>query len=419
MGVYYITGEKRLSGSVSVQGSKNSAVAILIASLITEKTVRISNLPDISDVFDCISILKLLGCEVIYYAENTLIINTENACLRPLPSELLCRMRASSYLIGALLARFGSCETLSVGGCNFGSRPLNYHISAMESLGATCKENGGCLTLEAKKGLSGSVIEFPEKTVGGTVNAIIASTRANGKTLIKNAAREPHVSDVCTFLNSAGAEIYGFGTDEITVIGKKSFYGTEFSVSPDMIEAGTYLFAALISGGEVRCEGAPVTHLSSVLDVLREMNATVNVDGNTVSVYADKLLSTSVTTAPYPGFPTDLHPQLAVLMSKARGISTVNEAVFKSRFQYTEPLQKLGMKCSISGNVLTVSGGSPLTGATVKATDLRGGAALILAALSAKGTTVIENTHFISRGYSDTVKKLTSLGADIRYSEIM
>ena len=419
MGFYFIDGGSPLSGSVRVQGSKNSAVAVLISSLITEKTVKICNLPDISDVFDCISILKLLGCEVIYYAENTLIINTENASPRPLPAELLSRMRASSYLIGALLARFGSCETLSVGGCNFGSRPLNYHIKAMEALGATYNDSGDSLTLEAKNGLHGSLIEFPEKTVGGTVNAIIASARASGKTVIKNAAREPHVCDVCTFLNAAGAEIYGAGSDEITVIGKKTFHGAEFSVSPDMIEAGTYLFAALVSGGEVKCEGAPVTHLSSVLEVLREMDADVKINGDTVRVYAEKLLSTSVTTAPYPGFPTDLHPQLAVLMSKARGISTVSEAVFKSRFQYTEPLKKLGMKCSVSGNILTVCGGSPLTGATVKATDLRGGAALILAALSATGTTVIENTHFISRGYSDTVKKLTSLGARIHFSEIM
>ncbi len=417
VGFYFIDGGKKLSGSVRVQGSKNSAVAVLISSLITEKTVKISGLPDISDVFDCISILKLLGCEVIYYAENTLIINTENASPRPLPSELLSRMRASSYLIGALLGRFGSCETLSVGGCNFGSRPLNYHISAMEALGAVCKDNGEYLTIEAKNGLYGSVVEFPEKTVGGTVNTIIAAARASGKTVIKNAAREPHVSDVCAFLNAAGAEIRGAGTDEITVIGQPALHGAEFSVSTDMIEAGTYLFAALISGGEVRCEGAPVEHLSSVLDVLKEMNAEVRVCGDTVSVCAENLAPTSVSTAPYPGFPTDLHPQLAVLMSKARGISRINEAVFRSRFQYTEPLKRLGMKCDIDGSVLTVIGGTRLVGGTVKATDLRGGAALILAALSAKGTTIIENTHFISRGYSDTVKKLTSLGAEIRFSE--
>ncbi len=419
VGYYFIDGGKALSGNVRVQGSKNSAVAVLISALITEKTVKICNLPDISDVFDCISILKLLGCEVIYYAESTLIINTENASPRPLPSELLCRMRASSYLIGALLTRFGSCKTLSVGGCNFGSRPLNYHISAMEALGAVCKDNGESVTIEAKNGLYGSVVSFPEKTVGGTVNTIIAASRARGKTVIKNAAREPHVSDVCAFLNAAGAEIYGAGTDEITVIGKNSFHGAEFTVSPDMIEAGTYLFAALISGGEIKCEGAPIKHLSSVLEVLKEMNADVRVCGDTVSVYAENLLPTSVTTAPYPGFPTDLHPQLAVLMSKARGISTVNEAVFKSRFQYIEPLNTLGMRCSVNGSVLTVNGGNRLVGKAVKATDLRGGAALILAALSAKGTTIIENTHFISRGYSDTVKKLTSLGADIRFSETM
>lgn len=417
MGFYFLSGGKKLCGDVYVQGSKNSAVAVIIASLITGKTVKISNLPDISDVFDCISILKLLGCEVIYYGEGSLMINTENAAPKSLPSELLSRMRASSYLIGAMLSRFGSCETLSVGGCNFGFRPLNYHISAMESLGAVCKDDGEKVTLIAENGLKGGVIEFPEKTVGGTVNTIIAAARANGVTVIKNAAREPHVCDVCDFLNVCGADIRGAGTDEITVVGKSELHGGNFAVSPDMIEAGTYLFAGLVSGGEVRCKGAPIEHLTSVLDVLRNMGARVNVSGDTVSAYAETLVGASVKTAPYPGFPTDLHPQLAVLMSKARGVSEIQESVFRSRFRYLEPLKRLGMKCEVNGSKLTVYGGSPLSGRTVEATDLRGGAALILAGLSAEGETVIKNTHFISRGYSDTVKKLTSLGADIRFEE--
>ena len=417
MGVYLINGGKKLTGSVRVQGSKNSAVAVLMASLVIGKTVKISNLPDISDVYDCISILKHLGCEVLYYGENTLIINSETAALRPIPCELLSRMRASSYLIGAQLARFGSCETLSVGGCNFGVRPLNYHISAMEKLGAKAENTGSSITLTAKNGLYGNVIEFTEKTVGATINTIIAASRADGETVIKNAAREPHVCDVCDFLNSAGAEIYGAGTDEITVKGKKELHGTEFKISPDMIEAGTYLLAGLVSGGEIKCEDAPVGHLTAVTDVLRSMGATVKIIENTVSAYGDALCGTEVTTEPYPGFPTDLHPQLSVLMSCAKGTSTINETVFSSRFQYVSPLKQLGMKCDSVGSKLTVYGGSGLIGTNVSATDLRGGAALILAALSAEGTTVIGNTHFISRGYSDTVKKLTSLGADIRYDE--
>lgn len=404
-------------GSVLVQGSKNSAVAVLIASLITEKTVKISNLPDISDVKDCVEILNLLGCKTEKAGEGTLIINTENAKPTPLPNELLCRMRASSYLIGALLSRYGSCEELNTGGCNFGKRPLNYHISAMESLGAVCKYKGNGITLTADRGLKGNVISFPEKSVGATVNTVIASVKAKGITVIKNAAREPHVCDLCAFLNSAGAEIYGAGTDEITVIGQKKLNNASFSVSPDMIEAGTYLFAGLITNGNVECKGVNNAQLSSVYKVLSEMGATVNTNGENVRVFADTLFPTNVITAPYPGFPTDLHPQLSVLMSKAKGESSINEAIFKSRFQYVEPLKKLGMNAKISGSVLYISGGTPLVGTTVKATDLRGGAALVLAALSAKGETVIENTHFIRRGYSDTVKKLTSLGAEIRFYE--
>ena len=416
VGYYLIKGGRPLSGSVTVQGSKNSAVAVIIASLITEKTVKISNLPDISDVFDCISILKLLGCEVIYYGDGTLIINTEKASPRTLPPSLLNRMRASSYLIGAMLSRFGSCETLSAGGCNFGSRPLNYHVSAMERLGAVYKKDGEGVSLTAKDGLFGNIIEFPEKTVGGTVNTVIAAAKADGTTVIKNAAREPHVSDVCAFLNAAGAEIHGAGTDEITVIGKSLLHGAEFSVSPDMIEAGTYLFAGLISGGNVRCENAPIGHLTSVFDVMKNMGADIKITADSVSVSASELRPTNVITAPYPGFPTDLHPQLAVLMNRTIGESTVTESVFKSRFQYLQPLRKLGMKCDEKDGKLTVYGGNKLIGARVEATDLRGGAALILAALSADGETVIENTHYISRGYSDTVKKLTSLGAEIKFT---
>lgn len=417
MGYYFIKGGTPLSGSVRVQGSKNSAVAVIIASLITEKTVKISNLPDISDVFDCISILKLLGCEVVYYGEGTLIINTENARPTELPSELLCRMRASSYLIGAMLSRFGRSDTLSVGGCNFGKRPLNYHIRAMEALGAVYIKVGDGFTLTAENGLVGGTVEFPEKTVGGTVNAVIAAARASGTTVIKNAAREPHISDLCAFLNAAGAEIYGAGGDEITVVGKSTLHGAEFSVSSDMIEAGTYLFGGLVSGGEVTCLGAPTEQLASVISVIKNMGASVNINGDTVSAYADKLISTEVTTAPYPGFPTDLHPQLAVLMSRASGNGRINEEVFGSRFQYLEPLGGLGMKYCVNGRRLTVYGGESLHGTSVNATDLRGGAALILAALSATGETRIGNTRFISRGYSDTVNKLTSLGADIRFFE--
>lgn len=417
MGYYFIKGGTPLSGSVRVQGSKNSAVAVIIASLITGKTVKISNLPDISDVFDCISILKLLGCEVVYYGNGTLIINTENARQTSLPGELLCRMRASSYLIGAMLSRFGRSDTFSVGGCDFGKRPLNYHVSAMEALGAKYLRVGDGFNLTAENGLIGGTVEFPQKTVGGTVNTVIAAARASGTTVIKNAAREPHVSDLCAFLNAAGAEIYGAGGDEITVIGKSTLHGADFSVSSDMIEAGTYLFGGLVSGGRVTCLGAPTEQLTSVLSVIKNMGAYVNIHGDTVSAYADKLISTEVTTAPYPGFPTDLHPQLAVLMSRASGIGRINEEVFDSRFRYLEPLGTLGMKYSVNGRALTVFGDCNLTGAHVRATDLRGGAALILAALSASGETRIENTHFISRGYSDTVNKLTALGADIRFCE--
>ena len=263
----------------------------------------------------------------------------------------------------------------------------------------------------------GNTIIFPQKTVGGTINTIIASARAKGTTIIKNAAREPHVIDVCTFLNACGADIRGAGSDEITIIGQNSFHGAEFTVSPDMIEAGTYLFVGLSCGGKVTCSDAPCEHLNSVLNVLKNMGAKIERKDNNITAYAENLIATDVETSPYPGFPTDLHPQLAVLMSKAKGISTIKESVFKSRFKYLDSLKKLGMECSVIGDTLKIYGERNFSGTKVSATDLRGGAALIIAALSAKGKTVIENTHYISRGYSDTVQKLTSLGAKISFRE--
>lgn len=415
MGCYVINGGRQLNGNIDIQGSKNSAVAVLIASLAVCGTVEISNLPDISDVHNCLKILDHLGC-IYYFKDNdTVIINTENAHLGHIPSSLLGEMRASSYLLGAELARFGICEHTRAGGCDFGERPLNFHFDALKELGATEESRNGKIYYSARGGLKGNRILLPQASVGATVNAIICASRAKGKTVIRNAAREPHICDLACFLNACGANIVDYGTDTITVYGNRYLHGASFRLRGDMIEAGTYMLAPLICGGRISFSGVPIGDLTCFLELLNEIGASVSVSNGTVTVSGGNLKAFNVTTAPYPEFPTDLHPQCAVLASFCNGTSTITETVFNSRFAYLAPLENMGFKYRLNGNRLSVYGNTELKTAEVSATDLRGGASLMLAALSAKGESRIHNAEYINRGYSCVVEKLRGVGAEIEY----
>lgn len=415
MGCYIINGGKALQGNIDIQGSKNSAVAVIMASLVVCGSVEISNVPDISDVHNCLKILRSLGCSCYYTDSNTVNINTENAYLGYIPTSLLCEMRASSYLLGAELARFGRCEHACAGGCDFGSRPMDFHFDVLRTLGATEEKVNGKSYFTARGGLKGNEIILPRASVGATVNAIICASRAKGKTVIKNAAREPHICDLACFLNACGANITNYGTDTVTVYGNKHLHGGSFKLRGDMIEAGTYMLTPLICGGNVCLHNAPIHDLECIISILRSIGAGIDIENGVITVSKSMLKPFEITTAPYPDFPTDLHPQFTVLASVCNGTSNITEAVFDSRFAYLSPLRKMGLNCIIEDDKVTVSGNTKFTNLEVFATDLRGGAALILAALSAKGVSKIYNAEYINRGYSNVVEKLRGIGAEIEY----
>jgi len=413
MGCYIINGGRKLNGNIDVQGSKNSAVAVILASLTICGTVEISNVPNISDVHNCLKILEYLGCYYYFKNADTVVIDSSKAKKIEIPRELLAEMRASSYLLGAQLSRFGRCEQIAVGGCNFGSRPLDYHFSIFKALGANEEIRNGNLCFSAENGLKGNTVNLPQPSVGATVNAILCAVRAKGKTVIKNAAREPHVSDLCMFLNGCGANIIDHGTDTITVYGNKHLHGTSFSLRGDMIEAGTYIIATLVCGGKIKLNNAPIADLECFLSFLRRIGAAIEINGNEVTVKESSLSAFDIVTEPYPGFPTDLHPQCAALASVCDGKSTITETVFKNRFAYLEQLSKLGLKYKQISDRVEIFGNTPFKCGKADATDLRGGASLLIAALSANGESIIGNSEFIERGYSDVEFKLSNLGADI------
>lgn len=409
---YLINGGNRLHGEISVQGSKNSAVAILIACIITDGEILLTNLPDISDVTNCLKILTYYGCDVQYQDKNTVRIKTGYQENRPLPEELAKTMRASSYLLGALLSRFGSCRLPESGGCNFGKRPIDFHINALKALGAY--ENTENDTLTAHNGLTAGNIFFPAKTVGGTVNAIIAAAKARGTTVIHNAAREPHIKDLASFLNSCGAEIFGAGSDTVIINGKRKLHGCKYKIDYDMIEAGTYMLAALASNGKICCKNTPVSEMQSFFSVLKKLGAVITAKNNSICVSGKNLRPIETVTAPYPGFPTDLQPQLCTLLGIVKGNSTVKETIFENRFLYAKELLKAGFVYDIDGRLMRITGIQRYRSAEFTATDLRGGAALAIAALNADGKSSLKNVEYIERGYSQFAKKLASVGADIR-----
>lgn len=420
MARYEINGGKPLNGAVTISGAKNAAVAILPAALLVSGKCRIENVPNISDVRILMSILDRLGAKIASPEPNVVEIDCSQVqCTEP-DAQLVKKMRASYYLMGALLGRFGKAHVALPGGCNFASRPIDQHIKGFLGLGAEVDETEDYVALEpGEEGLRGSRISLDMASVGATVNIMLAATLIPGQTVIENAAKEPHIVDLANFLNTMGARITGAGTDTVKIRGVNSLKGGSYAIIPDQIEAGTYMAAVAAAGGNVLVQNVIPKHMECITTKLQEMGARViNYDDSIRIMRTGKLRQTTVKTRPYPGFPTDMQAQACVCMALANGVSRLTESVYETRFfGYCTELQSMGANIEISGKTATVTGVERLYGATVCAHDLRAGAALVIAGLAAEGTTYVEHIHFIERGYEDLIQKLTALGADIRRVE--
>ena len=413
---YVINGGKPLQGEVDISGAKNAAVAIIPAALMVDGVCRIENMPQISDTDMLLTILSQLGAKVRVLCPGTIEIDSRNVRFCDAPFELMRKIRASYYLIGAMLGRFGSAKTTMPGGCNFGVRPIDQHIKGMTALGAEVDVRNGFVYAEVPDGkLHGAKIYLDKVSVGATMNIILAATMASGRTIIENAAREPHIVDLANFLNSMGADIRGAGTDTIKVNGVERLHGGSYSIIPDQIEAGTYMVAAAATGGEVLVKNVIPKHLESISAKLIECGVDVIENDDSVRVCSNgRPGKCNIKAMPYPGFPTDMQPQMTVLLSIADGTSFVSEGVWDNRFRYVEQLIRMGASIKVEGKMAVVEGVEQLKGAPVRADDLRAGAAMIIAGLVAKGTTEIEEISHIDRGYENIVEKLKGIGADIK-----
>ncbi len=412
---FVIKGGRRLVGEVEISGAKNAVVAILPAVLLCDEPCVIENVPDISDVVISLQILEELGAVVEKLGPHTYRIDATGINSTCVPYESARRMRASYYFMGALLGRFSKARVSMPGGCPLGARPIDQHLKAFQKLGAQCKLEQGMVDLSADP-LKGNQIFFDVVTVGATVNAILAAVKAEGLTVIGNAAKEPHIVDLASFLNSMGADIIGAGTDTIKIRGVRYLHGTDYPIIPDQIEAGTYMVAAAATGGNVLVKNVTVRHLSSIISVMEKIGVQIEADEerDQVRVFTDgPLIKTNVKTRPHPGFPTDMQPQISTLLCLAEGTSMVKEDVSEQRFQYVDELRRMGADIQVDGKVAVIEGTGRLTGAPVKACDLRAGAALMIAGLAASGVTYIEDIFHIERGYADMVGKLRALGAEI------
>lgn len=411
---FVINGGHELFGEVNISGAKNAAVAIIPAALLAEDIVRIENIPKISDVQLIIEILSRMGAEIKVVNKNTLDINTTNINYQSIPYELTSHFRASYYLIGAMLGRFNKADVALPGGCDFGVRPIDQHVKGFKMLGAQVDIIDGVVCAKAEK-LVGTPVYMDVVSVGATINIMLAAVKARGLTVIENAAKEPHIVDLANFLNSMGADVRGAGTDVIKIRGVEKMHGCTYSIIPDQIEAGTYMVAAAACGGDVLVKNVIPKHLESITAKLEEAGAEVIEYDDAVRVTRFKALSKcNVKTMPHPGFPTDMQPQMAVLLSIANGTSILSESVWDNRFQYVQQLLRMGADIQVDGKVAVIVGVPRLDGTTVRATDLRAGAAMIIAGLVAEGTTTVEDTIYVERGYEDVVEKFTALGADIK-----
>ena len=415
MDKYVINGGKKLYGEVEISGAKNAAVAIIPAAMMVNGVVRLENLPQISDTDKLLQILSLMGAKVRLVNPSTVDIDCSDVSLSNKIFTLTRQIRASYYLIGSMLGRFGKAKTTMPGGCNFGVRPIDQHIKGMKALGADISIGRGLINAEASDGrLRGARIYLDKVSVGATINIMIAAVMAKGLTVIENVAREPHIVDLANFLNSMGADVRGAGTDVIKVRGVESLHGGSYALIPDQIEAGTYMAAVAGAGGEVRINNVIPRHLECISAKLREMGVEVEENWDSVTVRREGPLSrVNVKTQPYPGFPTDMQPQLTAVLCIARGTSVVTEGVWDNRYKYVNELRKMGAEITVSGKTAIIEGVRRLTGSPVAACDLRAGAAMVVAGLCAEGTTTIEDVVYIERGYQDIVGKLRALGADI------
>jgi UDP-N-acetylglucosamine 1-carboxyvinyltransferase len=412
---YIIHGGTTLNGEVEISGAKNAAVAIIPAALLVQGVCRIENIPQISDTDTLLTILAELGARVSYLNKSTIEIDCTNARYQDAPYDLMRKIRASYYLIGSMLGRFGSAKTTMPGGCNFGVRPIDQHIKGMRALGAEINVRGGYVYADAKDGrLHGARIYLDKVSVGATMNIMIAGVLAEGRTVIENAAREPHIVDLANFLNSMGADVRGAGTDTIKINGVDALHGGTYTIIPDQIEAGTYMVAAAATGGEVLVTNIIPKHMEGISAKLREAGAFVEEYEEAVLVKGPAVLRRiNLKPMPYPGFPTDMQPQFGVLMCLADGTSVITEGIYDNRFKYVNELRKMGAEIQVDGRVAVIEGGRRLTGAMVHACDLRAGAAMVIAGMVASGVTEIDDIHYIERGYERFVEKLNALGAEI------
>ena len=412
---YVIHGGKPLFGEIDISGAKNAAVAIIPAALLVDGVCRIENIPQISDVTLILNILQELGADVRTVNRTTVDVDCSHIRNARVPEELARKIRASYYLIGALLGRFGSAEVPPPGGCDFGGRPIDQHIKGFVAMGADVDVRGGYIHAKAKNGrMCGTQIFLDIVSVGATMYIMLAAVLADGLTVIENAAKEPHIVDLANFLNSMGAEIMGAGTDVIKIRGVERLSGGSYSIIPDQIEAGTYMVAAGATKGDVLIKNVIPKHLESISAKLEECGLEVTEYDDSIRVrYVGKLSKCNIKTLPHPGFPTDMQPQMSVLLSIAEGTSIVSENVSDNRYRYVAQLTRMGANVQVDGKVAVIEGVPELTGAPVKADDLRAGAAMLIAGLTAQGTTEIENIQHIDRGYEEVVEKFSVLGADI------
>jgi UDP-N-acetylglucosamine 1-carboxyvinyltransferase len=410
---YIIKGGVSLKGEVVIGGAKNAALGILAAAIMTDDTVTIDNLPDVKDINVLLNAIEQIGARVERIDRHTVKINGRNIRSSSIDYEYIKKIRASYYLLGALLGKYKGAEVPLPGGCNIGSRPIDQHIKGFKALNADVKIEHGTIIAKADK-LLGSHIYLDVVTVGATINIMMAASMAEGNTIIENAAKEPHIVDAANFLNSMGANIKGAGTDVIRIKGVPKLHGCEYSIIPDQIEAGTFMFAAAVTAGDVLVKNVIPKHLEATSAKLIEMGCKIEEYDDSVRVIGTKELKhTHVKTLPYPGFPTDMQPQITATLALSQGTSIVTESIFENRFKYVDELSRMGANIKVEGNTAIIDGVDRFTGARVSAPDLRAGAALVIAGLAAEGITIIDDIAYIERGYEKLEEKLCRLGAKI------
>ena len=410
---YVIKGGNPLVGEVEIGGAKNAALGILAAAIMTDETVIIDNLPNVRDINVLLSAMEGIGAKIERLGEHKVKINGSLIHDLSVDYEYINKIRASYYLLGALLGKYKKAEVAFPGGCAIGTRPIDLHLKGFRALGADVDIQHGLISATAEH-LVGNHIYLDKVSVGATINIMMAASMAEGKTIIENAAKEPHVVDVANFLNSMGANIRGAGTDVIRIVGVEKLHKTEYSIIPDQIEAGTFMFTAAATKGDVTVKNVIPKHLEATTAKLIEIGCEVEEFDDAVRVVSSKPLHhTQVTTLPYPGFPTDMQPQMSVLLALAEGTSTVTESIFENRFKYVDELTRMGAQVKVESNIAIITGVEKFTGARVSAPDLRAGAALVIAGLAAEGITIVDDIYYIERGYEHFEEKLASLGAMI------